>query len=57
MAELIAEQKKAEARPLRWALKQLYYRYAIAVFSGLVLTIAASIVWIKKKALGSVCPI
>lgn len=25
---LIAKQRSAEARPLRWALKQLYYRYA-----------------------------
>ncbi|HBP6730950.1 TPA: hypothetical protein L6B36_28995 [Pseudomonas aeruginosa] len=48
--QLIAEQKKAEARPLRWALRQLYYRYASTVFAGLVLTIAVGIVWVKMKA-------
>ena len=37
-AELIAEQKRVEARPLRWALRRLYAHYASTVLAGLVLT-------------------
>jgi hypothetical protein len=48
--ELIAEQKKAETRPLRWALRQLYYRYAGSACTGLVLAIVVCIAWIKMAA-------
>ena len=37
-AQLIAEQRRAEARPVRWALRQLYYRYANTVLGVAVLT-------------------
>ncbi|EMI6952642.1 TPA: hypothetical protein SMV53_004522 [Pseudomonas aeruginosa] len=46
-AQLISEQKKAEVRPLRWALRQLYYRYASTVFAGLILFIVIGLSWIK----------
>jgi GNAT superfamily N-acetyltransferase len=36
-AEWIAEWKEAEARPVRWAWRQLYCRYAHKAFVGLVL--------------------
>ncbi|MDR2164228.1 MAG: hypothetical protein LBO79_01045 [Zoogloeaceae bacterium] len=37
-AQLIAEQRRAEARPVRWVLRQLYYRYASTVLGVAVLT-------------------
>ena len=46
-AELIAEQKQAEARPLRWALRRLYAHYASTVLAGLVLTAMLSMAWVK----------
>jgi hypothetical protein len=48
-AELIADRKKAEAHPLRWALRQLYHRYAELVFAGLLLSIVAGMAWIRLK--------
>ncbi|MDR0273794.1 MAG: hypothetical protein LBI48_00310 [Burkholderiaceae bacterium] len=48
-ARLIAEQKKAETRPLRWALRQLYFRYASLVFAGLFLMAVVGMVWIKMR--------
>lgn len=47
---LIAEQRSAEAQPLRWALKQLYYRYAGTVMAGLVLAMLVGMAWVKMKA-------
>jgi GNAT superfamily N-acetyltransferase len=47
--ELTAEQRRAEERPLRWALKQLYYRYASMVIAGLVLIMLAGMVWAKMR--------
>lgn len=37
-AQLIVEQRRAEARPVRWALRRLYIHYASTVLAGLVLT-------------------
>lgn len=47
--QLIAEQRKAEARPLLWALKQLYYRHS-TVFIGIILFIVVGMIWVKMKA-------
>jgi len=46
-AQLIAEQRRAEARPLRWALRRLYVHYASTVLAGLVLTAIVGMAWIK----------
>ena len=46
-AQLIAEQRRAEARPVRWALRRLYIHYASTVLAGLVLTALVGMVWIK----------
>lgn len=48
-AQLIAEQKLAEARPLRWALRRLYFRYASTVFAGFVLAVVVGMAWVKMK--------
>jgi NhaP-type Na+/H+ or K+/H+ antiporter len=49
-AQLIAERRKAETRPLLWALRQLYYRYIGTILAGLVLFIVVSMVWARMKA-------
>ena len=46
-AQLIAEQRRAEARPVRWALRRLYIHYASTVLAGLVLTALVGMAWIK----------
>ena len=46
-AQLIAEQRRAEARPVRWALRRLYVHYASTVLAGLVLTAIVGMAWIK----------
>lgn len=46
-ANLIAEQKWAEARPIRWALRQLYFRHSQSVFVGLVLIMIIGASWAK----------
>jgi GNAT superfamily N-acetyltransferase len=44
-AELIAEQRKAEARPLLWALRQLCHRHTNTIFTWLILLIVVGMVW------------
>ncbi|EPB8062569.1 hypothetical protein ACW57B_005655 [Pseudomonas aeruginosa] len=46
-AQLIAEQRRAEARPVRWALRRLYIHYASTVLAGLVLMALVGMAWIK----------
>lgn len=46
-ANLIAERKRAEARPIRWALGQLYFRHSQSIFVGLVLVVIIGLSWIK----------
>ena len=46
-AQLIAEQRRAEARPVRWAVRRLYIHYASTVLAGLVLTALVGMAWIK----------
>lgn len=46
-AQLIAEQRRAEARPVCWALRRLYIHYASTVLAGLVLTALVGMAWIK----------
>lgn len=46
-ADLLAEQKKAEARPLRWAVRRLYGQHSGAVIAGCALAICASLLWFK----------
>ena len=46
-AQLIAEQRRAEARPVRWVLRRLYIHYASTVLAGLVLTALVGMAWIK----------
>ena len=46
-AQLIAEQRRAEARPVRWALRRLYIHYASTVLAGLILTALVGMAWIK----------
>lgn len=46
-ADLLAEQKKAEARPLRWAVRRLYGQHSGAVIAGGALAIFASLLWFK----------
>ena len=46
-AQLIAEQRRAEARPVRWALRRLYIHYDSTVLAGLVLTALVGMAWIK----------
>ena len=46
-AQLIAEQRRAEARPVRWALRRVYIHYASTVLAGLVLTALVGMAWIK----------
>lgn len=46
-ANLIAERKRAEARPIRWALRQLYFRHSQSVFVGLVLIVIIGASWAK----------
>jgi GNAT superfamily N-acetyltransferase len=45
-AQLIAERKRAEAHPLRWALQRLYFHHASTVVTGLVLSIIVGSVWV-----------
>lgn len=45
--QLIAEQRRAEARPVLWALRRLYDHYASTVLVGLVLTALVGMAWIK----------
>lgn len=45
-AQLIADQIRAEAHPLRWALQRLYFRHASTVVTGLVLSIIVGSVWV-----------
>lgn len=46
-ANLIAERKRAESRPIRWALGQLYFRHSQSVFVGLVLIVIIGASWAK----------
>lgn len=46
-AQLIAERRRAEARPVRWVLRRLYIDYASIVLAGLVLTALVVMAWIK----------
>lgn len=43
--ERIADIRKAEASPIRWALKMLYYKYAGIVTSGTVLVVFSAALW------------
>ena len=47
---LIAERRQAEAKPIRWALKILYYRYAGLVVRGAILALLLMAVWSKFGA-------
>ncbi|MCX2546567.1 hypothetical protein [Pseudomonas sp. COW5] len=44
---LLAEQKEAEARPLRWDVRRLYVLHSGAVITGCALAICASLLWFK----------
>ncbi len=46
-AEITAERRAAEARPLRWALLQLYDRYTVPLVATLVLAGLAWMLWVK----------
>lgn len=46
-ANLIAEQRRAEARPFRWALGQLYSKYSQTIFVVLVFIVIMGVSWVK----------
>ncbi|MGP8291146.1 hypothetical protein ACT3OH_12860 [Vreelandella zhanjiangensis] len=46
-AELIAERKKAEAHPLRWAVGRLYSRYRDIALFGVILALIVGAVWFR----------
>lgn len=48
-AYLSAEQKKAEARPLRWAFSRHYIQNAGRITIGLALAVCISLFWFKTK--------
>lgn len=48
-AYLMAEQKKAEARPLRWAIRRLYIQNVAQITVGLCLAIFFSLLWFKTR--------
>lgn len=48
-ASLITERKLAEARPFRWALGQLYFRYSQPIIVVFVLTAIIGLGWVKAS--------
>ncbi|ORE39892.1 hypothetical protein [Pseudomonas aeruginosa] len=46
---LIDERKRIEKYPIRWALKQLYYRYASSLAGITLLALLLGIAWLKLK--------
>lgn len=48
-AYLSEEQKKAEARPFRWAIKRLCNQNAGRVTAGLILAVCVSLFWFKTR--------
>lgn len=46
-ADLIAEQKRAEAQPLRWALGILFTRHRITLIFGFILAFLIGAAWLK----------
>jgi GNAT superfamily N-acetyltransferase len=47
---IIAERRQAEAKPIRWALKILYYQYGGILAWGVVLTLLVAVVWSNLRA-------
>lgn len=48
--ELLVEQRQAMDSPVRWAIKQLYFRYAKAVFSGMFLAVVVGLIWVRMSS-------
>lgn len=49
VGSLLSDMKLAEARPIRWALQRLWWRYSQTVFVSLLLSGLAALVWFKYK--------
>lgn len=49
-SDLIAEIRRAEAKPIRWALKILYYQYVGIMTGGAVLALILAVVWSQLRA-------
>lgn len=49
VGSLLSDIKRAEARPIRWALQRLWWRYSQTVFVSLLLSGLAALAWFKYK--------
>lgn len=49
VGSLLSDIKRAEARPIRWALQRLWWRYSRTVFVSLLLSGLAALAWFKYK--------
>lgn len=49
VGSLLSDIKRAEARPMRWALQRLWWRYSQTVFVSLLLSGLAALAWFKYK--------
>ncbi|WP_228767944.1 hypothetical protein [Limnohabitans sp. DM1] len=47
-AQRIAEERQAMAKPIRWALRQLYYQYASTIYVVLILIVFVVILFLNK---------
>jgi GNAT superfamily N-acetyltransferase len=47
--ELLDDRKKAEAKPIRWALRVLWWRYARLVPIGIIITGLVALIWARFR--------